>query len=122
SYLKDLDVETKIIKGVVPISGVYDVPNGVLTNVFDKFGQKASPIRFVREDLPPFLIFYADKDMIGCDKAPSEAFCKALTEKKVTAKTIEVSNSNHIDILGKASKADSETSKAIVEFIRKHAK
>jgi acetyl esterase/lipase len=122
SYLKELKVETKVIKGVVPISGVYDLPDDLMPNVFDKQGQKASPLRFVREGLPPFLIFYADKDMIGCDKTPSEAFCKALKDKKVSAKTVEVSKSNHIDILVKAGTADTETSKAIVEFVREHAK
>jgi len=122
SYLKDLGVGTKVIKGVVPISGVYNVPDGFMPNVFGKEGQKASPLRFAREELPPFLIFYADKDMIGCDKEPSEAFCKALKEKKVTAKTVEVTSSNHLDVLLKAGTADSETSKAIVEFVRTQTK
>ena len=76
----------------------------------------------VREGLPPFLIFYADKDMIGCDKAPSEAFCKALTGKKVQATTKEIANSNHIKIIVEAGTADTEVSKAIVEFVRKHTK
>jgi acetyl esterase/lipase len=122
SYLKELGLKTNVIKGVVPISGPFDVPDGFLTNVFGKYAQKAAPLRFVREDLPPFLIFYADKDMIGCDKAPSEAFCKALKGKKVTATTVEVKDSNHLDIIARAGTADSEVSKAIIKFVRANAK
>jgi acetyl esterase/lipase len=122
SYLKALKVDTKVIKGVVPISGPYDIPNGALKNVFGPEAQKASPLRFVREGLPPFLILYADKDMVGCDKAPSEAFCKALKAKKVAATTVEVKNSNHLEVIVRAGTADSETFEAIVEFVRKQAK
>jgi acetyl esterase/lipase len=122
TYLKDLGVKTKNIKGVLPISGPYNIPDGLLQNVFGKFAQKASPAKFVREGLPPFLIFYADKDMIGCDKAPSEAFCKALKDKKVTASTLEIKDCDHIGIITRAGAADSEVCKAIVKFVRDNAK
>ena len=122
TYLKDLKAKTRIIKGVVPISGPYDIPDGFMTNVFGKFAQKASPLRFVREGLPPFLIFYADKDMIGCDKTPSEAFCKALKGKKVIASTVEVKDCDHLAILAKAGTTDNDVCKAIVKFVRANSK
>jgi len=122
TYLKDQKLTATIIKGVVPISGPLDLPNGFLTNVFGKEASKASPLEYVREELPPFLILYADKDLVGCDRIPAEKFCKALKEKKVTAETVEIKDSGHIDIIRRAGTADSEVQKAIAKFVKERTK
>ena len=68
------------------------------------------------------MLFRSDKDMIGCDKTPSEAFCKALKGKKVTASTIEVKDCDHLAILAKAGTVDNDVCKAIVKFVRANSK
>ncbi len=79
-YLKAHELATRTIRGVVPISGVYDITDNLVPNVFgsdEGSGKKASPLSYAKKGLPPFLIFYADKDLPMCGKTPSEKFCKA---------------------------------------------
>jgi acetyl esterase/lipase len=121
TYLKGCGLTTKAIRGVIPISGVYSIPDRFLPNVFGDQAKKASPLVHVRPGLPPFMILYADKDLIGCDRGPSEAFCKALKGKKAEARTLEIKNSNHFSIILSATRADTDVSNAIVDFVRTHA-
>lgn len=121
-YLGDLGLTSAVVKGVVPISGPYDVPDGFMQDVFGPKARQASPLRFVRPGLPPFHVFYADQDMIGCDKVPSEAFARALRDKGVTVTTTEVARSNHLDVIARAGTPGGEVSAAIAAFVRRHAK
>jgi acetyl esterase/lipase len=121
TYLKACGLTTKAIQGVIPISGVYSIPDRFLPKVFGDQGKKASPLAHVRPGLPPFLILYADKDLIGCDRGPSEAFCKALVGKKADAQAVEIKNSNHFKIILSAAGADNDVSRAILKFVRDHA-
>jgi acetyl esterase/lipase len=121
TYLKACGLTARVIRGVIPISGVYSIPDRFLTKVFGNEGRKASPLTHVRAGLPPFMILYADRDLIGCDKGPSEAFCKALVGKKTEARTVEIKNSNHFKIIWSAATANNEVSAAILKFIRTHA-
>jgi acetyl esterase/lipase len=123
SYLKAQGCSLKDIKGVIPISGVYDIPPRLFKDVFgeDYHDRKnASPIYHVREGLPPFLIIYADRDFPGCSKM-SESFRKSLKDKKNTAELLEVEHRNHISILVKLSKEDDPCGQAMLDFVRKHS-
>jgi acetyl esterase/lipase len=93
-----------------------------MTNVFGKEAKKASPLEYAREKLPPFLILYADKDLLGCDKTPAEKFCKALKDKKVEAEAVEVKDSSHLDIIRRAGTGGSEVQKAIAKFVMDRTK
>jgi acetyl esterase/lipase len=122
TYLKAHKLTAKDIRGVIPISGVYRVPDNFLPKVFGDSkdaGKNASPITYARGKLPPFLILYADGDLPGCGKPTSEAFRKALEDKGTKAATLEITKSNHTNILFDAGKANTKVSNAIVEFIRK---
>ncbi len=121
TYLKAVGLTTRAIRGAIPISGVYSIPERFLAHVFGGEGKKASPLTHVKAGLPPFLILYADRDLSGCDKVPSEAFCKALKGKKTAAQTLEIKDSNHFKIILSAGTADSEVAGAILKFIRSHA-
>jgi acetyl esterase/lipase len=123
-YLAAHKLTTEAIRAVIPISGVYNVPNRFLPKVFgteEGAGRKASPIAYVRKGLPPFFILYADRDLPGCGKNPSEMFCSALVEKGVKARSLEITESNHYNILFDAGKTGTKTSAAILEFIRSQA-
>jgi acetyl esterase/lipase len=122
TYLKAVGLTTKAIRGVLPISGVYILPDGFLRIVFGNkpnVYKDASPIEHVKKGLPPFLIFYADKDLRGCDKSPSEKFCKTLKDKGNDASTVEVKDSNHYKIIMSAAFPDHTVSKAIIGFVQK---
>src|SRR4029077_10844231 len=73
SYLKSEGLSRTAIRGVIPISGVYDITFGGI-NLFETvFGKdeevrrQASPLYHVEAGLPPFLILYADNDFRSCD-------------------------------------------------------
>jgi acetyl esterase/lipase len=120
TYLKAEGLSFKNIKGVIPISGVYEVPVKMLSQVFGKdeeVRKKASPTFNAKAGLPPFLVLYADKDMQYCDKEPAQAFYKALTEKGCTATICEIKDSGHMLILLAAYAVDSPVSKKVLEFI-----
>jgi acetyl esterase/lipase len=126
SYLKAEGLTLKAIKGVMPISGVYQLPKQeMLAPVFGKdlaVRKNASPISHARADAPPFLLLYADDDLPTCGKAASEAFCKALRAKKCPAGLVEVKGCNHIMILIKTASDRSTGVKAMLAFIRKYTK
>jgi acetyl esterase/lipase len=124
-YLKAEGVSDKNIKGVLAISGVYEVPAKVLPQVFgtdEKMCYAASPIHNVKEGLPPFLIVYGDKDLKYCDKEPAQAFYSALKDKGCDATICEIPESNHIMTLLSASSADAAVSKKMLDFIRTQTK
>ena len=124
-YLKAEGLGVKNIRGALPLSGVYELQERFLPDVFGtdaEIRKTASPLRHVQAGLPPFLILYADKDFPGCGKVTSEAFATALKEKKVPVETAEITDSDHIRIILSASKTDDVVYKKMLEFIMAHAK
>ena len=124
SYLKTHDLTSKAIRGVLPISGPFVLSPGFMPRVFGddkKAAPAAAPIAHVRKELPPFLIVFADKDFVGCDKRPAEAFCKALKGKGNVAETLEIKNHNHITVMMSAGIPAGKAHQAIVEFIRQQS-
>ena len=122
SYLKAHGLALSDIKGVMPMSGVYMIPDNLFNSVFGKDSEtrkKASPLRDVHPGCPPFFIVYGDDDFPTCGLV-SESFCKALKENKVTADSLEIKKRNHIDIITGAGKDDDPCAKALVEFVMKH--
>jgi acetyl esterase/lipase len=121
TYLKALGLGAKDVRGAIPVSGVYVIPNNkTFATVFAtdaEVRRQASPQHHVKPALPPFLILYADKDYPACGKGPSEAFCKALKDKGNKAETVEAKESDHFQIILAAALADSPVSRAILGFI-----
>jgi acetyl esterase/lipase len=120
SYLKANGLSPAAIRGVISLSGVYLIPDKLLSRVFGtdpEQRRQASPLVHAHPGLPPFLICYADKDYPGCDKMPSETFAQALRTKGNKAQTLEVLDSNHFQIIMSAAAKDEPVSKAILAFI-----
>ncbi len=120
TYLKAEGLALSDIKGVMPISGVYDLPDNTFTEVFGKdkdVRRKAMPLNDVQEGCPPFLIIYGDKDFPGCDVC-SRLFCQALVNKHVTATALELKR-NHIDVLTDIPKPDDPCAAAMLDFVGK---
>jgi acetyl esterase/lipase len=123
-YLRAEGLSSKNVRGVIPISGVYDIPDGLLPRVFGNgpnAGKNASPIRYARAALPPFLVLWADKDLDWCGKEASEEFVKALKDKgNKVVNAVEIKESNHYSIIMQAALPNSVVSRAIVNFILAH--
>ncbi len=123
SWLKAEGLTTTDIRGVIGISGVYDLtglPERFAARVFGAGGDvlsAASPTRLARAGLPPFLLLYADKDFPGCGKEPAEAFAKALRAKGTKVATRQMTGSSHYKmVLSTVIPGDPE-SEAILAFI-----
>lgn len=119
SYLKAHKRSPSDIRGVVPMSGVYDVSSEGLADRFGKEGKKASPMTHIKAKLPPFLVVYADNDYAGLGKQ-AEAFGEGLRKAKVEVEVKMLKDRDHISIIRNASKPDDELTSAILAFIKKH--
>ena len=118
---KTENVNPSSIKGVISISGVYEIPKIILGNVFGNDPEnkvKASPITHVRKDLPPFLILCADKELPLCTSADCKKFQKALEENGNPVKFEEISSSNHMKMIFDASKPEKQVANLILQFTK----
>lgn len=126
-WLKAEGLTTGAIRGVIAISGVYDLsllPQWLVSSTFGNAAEAvagASPTRRARGGLPPFVIMYADHDLPGCDQKPAEAFAKALREKGTKAETLEARDSNHFKMILSAVIPGDPVCDAILAFIATHS-
>jgi acetyl esterase/lipase len=121
SYLKAHELTLKAIKGAIPMSGVYAIPEWFMPEVFGKEAEvkkQAGPLEHVKEGLPPFCIVYAEHDMPFCGKM-SNAFCTALKDKKCTAEAVEIKKRDHMTIIGLFSRENDPALRAVTAFIEK---
>jgi acetyl esterase/lipase len=127
SYLKAEGLTLKAIKGVMPLSGVYSIPErdhfyDPMFGSSPKTRRQASPLTHARGDAPPFLIMYGDNDFAPCGKEPSEKFCAALKAEKCSARALEIKDRNHVTILLKAGTEGDPVPKAMREFMEQQIK
>jgi acetyl esterase/lipase len=125
SWLKAQGLELTAIRGVIAISGIYDLSDN--NRLFDMtFGHdvsvraKAAPLSHVCATAPPFLIMYAERDIALCGRVPSEEFAKALRAKNCQAATLELKDRNHFTELLDAVLPGDPAFKAIVGFVASH--
>lgn len=121
-YLKAEKVDLKAVKGVIPMSGVYEIP--AESFLFDRpFGKDpalrkdASPVAHARPGLPPFLVIYADSELPYCGKDSAEPFCQALRAKQCAVRSLQVKDRNHMSLIVNASKEGDPVAKAFQEFM-----
>ncbi len=125
-YLKEHKLSAGNIRGVIALSGVYEILP-LLPVFVDAFGgdaqtcKAASPIYQVRGKTSPFLICYGDKDFPTCDKM-SGSFCKKLSENKCETEVVEIKDRTHISIMVQlAISANDPCTRAMMDFIAKHS-
>ena len=122
-YLTAAGLTRSVIKGVISISGVYDVQPDILLfdMVFGKNAEqraKASPITHVRPGLPPFLIVHGDHELPQCDGPCAELFHQKLKEHQVVCKLLPIAHRDHMSIVARISEANDPGQQAILHFIR----
>ena len=114
---------------VVSVSGVYDLSSHVDSTVFtsaehvrEAFGQSdeelaaSSPLRFVRSELPPFLVIVAEDDPEGLREQARE-FVDALREAGNAPMFLSVKGRDHFSIVRRFGPSSDTTATAIAEFI-----
>ncbi|NDH06043.1 hypothetical protein EBX93_08965, partial [bacterium] len=118
------DINPNSIKGVISISGVYEIPQLLLGNVFGKDPQnkiKASPITHVRKELPPFLLLCADKELPLCTKTDCQKFQKALIDNGNIVIFEEISSNNHMKMVFDAGNPTRKVANLILQFCKQVA-
>jgi acetyl esterase/lipase len=119
TYLKAEGLKLSDIKGVMPMSGVYLIPDKWLNEVFGTdpdLRKTASPLKDVHPGCPPFCIIYGDDDFPTCNVL-SEKFCQALKDKDVSAESHEMKNRTHISIITGTAKDDDPCASLLLDFV-----
>jgi acetyl esterase/lipase len=124
-YLKKHGLSAKNIRGIIPISGVYDIPAGMFPKIFPGTADQvkpASPVKNLSAGGPPALVIYADQDYAGLDLLAKQYTAK-LGELKTPATLELIKDRTHITIITKMMlSAKDATSTLALDFIRKYAK
>jgi acetyl esterase/lipase len=145
TYLKAEGLSRKAVRGVIPISGVYRIPDKLKLdlgqlggnpglkvelgfNPFDlvfgkdpKVRMNASPCCHVCADLPPFLIVFAENDLPLLPEM-AEEFTLLLQESKCDVELMKVKDRRHSDVMFNATSSDDPVGKAMLDFVAKHGK
>ena len=148
SYLHAEGCKIAEIRGVLSLSGVYNLPSrgpaggiGAVTgetggadamkgrrmpfsSVFGtdpKIVQDAAPTRHVHAGLPPFLVLYAQNDPKVLRDMAVE-FASTLEKANQRVELVEAPNRNHISELIFLGQKDDPVAGAMTTFLRQHAK
>jgi acetyl esterase/lipase len=120
-YLKAHNLSPKSIRGVIAMSGVYNLAIGdVQSSVFGKDRQArvdASPIFHVHNSAPPFLITYCEWDYPTLP-AQAKLFHAALRKAGVKSELAFTPKQSHISEMIAVTRDDDVTAKAVLGFIR----
>lgn len=120
-YLAFHSLPPTVIRGVIALSGIYEVPPG-----FDyAFGgederAQASPSRFVREGAPPFLVVRGGNDaqLVLRQTGP---FAESLQSRGVEVETEVYPEEDHNSIIALASIRNSDLLQRIQGFVKAHS-
>ena len=115
-------LSAKNIRGVLALSGVHDITAIESGSSSPTFGsdpevlRAASPIKFVRSGLPPFLVTYCEWDYAMLPQQ-AVAFHTALRAAGASAKLVYVPGENHISEMLDIPKPADASAKAMLEFM-----
>ena len=104
------------LKGVLPLSGVYDVS---AIPGFKDDADNASPIKHIRPGAPPFLITYCENDYPSLPQQ-ARSFDAALRKSGDSSQLVYIPGENHITEIVDIAKDDDATAQAILHFIATH--
>lgn len=128
-YLAERGLKPNVVRGVVAISGVYDLE---LTGISGQFLyesvfsterqmlRKASPTSQVGTRPAPFLLLYAEEDYVTAD-FQARRFEKALKAAGGKATTHAVADRNHVNIVVGVAKKGDPVQEKVLAFINRLA-
>jgi acetyl esterase/lipase len=121
SHLAAHGLSTKMIRGVIGLSGVYELRlSDIFTDVFSDdpaARRRASPQAHVRKTLFPFLITYAQFDYFSLP-AQARLFHNALLRNGTKSRLFETRGENHISEAFAFLQDDDPTARAMIEFMK----
>ncbi len=115
-YLKKHDIPEGAIRGVVALSGVYNVSR-LSYFVSDAGARDASPLAHVRGKAPPFLMTYCQWDYLGLPKQARD-FAAALRRDFVGAQLVYIPGKSHISEMVDIWQDDDPSARAILNFVK----
>jgi acetyl esterase/lipase len=127
-YLEKYDLASDAIRGVISISGVYDVRD-TPAFVYDGDRSAASPLDLIHSCLtrtthslcaspePPFLIAYCQWDYLSLPKQARD-FDAALKKAFIPVQLIYIPQESHISEIISAAAGDSQLERAILSFVQ----
>lgn len=113
-YQKKFHIPPGSIRGVISISGVYNV--GRLPD-FQNTDDDPSPIDHIHPESPPFLITYCQWDYLGLPKQARD-FSTALKAAFTPVKLVYIPGQGHISEIVATLKEDDPLARAILQFIQ----
>ncbi len=126
TYLQALGLRPDIIKGVVAISGVYDLTLGGVTAKMlyePVFGSdprvltEASPALQLTKNSPPFLVLYAQNDLPSLD-VQARRFQRALKQAGIQAKVAMIPARDHVSIISGLAREGDPVRKMVLDFAK----
>ncbi|MEE2712828.1 MAG: alpha/beta hydrolase [Planctomycetota bacterium] len=122
TYLKKHGVDRSHVRGVFPLSGVYDCRSGhrVFRQVFGSSREgrsEASPVSHIHDQSPPFLVIWGDKDMAGLPE-DARRFVAALKDAKRPVASHEAQGRTHMSIFYNIGREGDKASALILGFLR----
>ncbi|MBI1786762.1 MAG: alpha/beta hydrolase fold domain-containing protein [Acidobacteria bacterium] len=120
-YLKAHGRSPREIRGVIPMSGVYDIHG--LDSVFGSdpdVKREASPLTYVKAPAPPFVITYAQWDYLTLPLQARRLYA-ALRAAGVAADLVFVPREGHISEMLHIVQDDDVTANAVVRFVQSRA-
>lgn len=104
------------LRGVIPMSGVYDLSRMAAAFPADKVDP--SPMHRIAPGAPPFVVTYCQNDYATLP-AQARAFHAALQKAGVRSELVYVPGKNHISEIADIWREDDPTARAVLAFIRR---
>jgi acetyl esterase/lipase len=119
AWLDQLKVPRSAVRGIVPISGSYDLRGSKRFEYLPtpEAEEKASALLHVNAPAPRAIVAYGSLEERL--KAPSAALVKALTEKGIQATTLNLAGKDHATAVWELSDEHSTLTQAILAMIKK---
>jgi acetyl esterase/lipase len=115
-YLQPHDLTPDAIRGVISISGVYDLSR-TLGFIAEGDKRDASPIRYVRPRAPRFFVSYCQWDYLTLPRQARE-FAAALKKAFVETDLIYIPGDNHITEIINLTREDGPLLHGILDFLQ----
>ncbi len=119
-YLAAHQLSPKLIRGVMALSGAYNLSGEGLDSVFGKdpaARRAAAPLSHVRAAAPPFLVTYCQWDYFSLP-AQAREFHRALRRAGVSADLVYIPRQSHISEMINVTSDDDPTVAAALKFMK----
>lgn len=115
-YIAKHDITLESIRGVMSLSGLYDVRQNPAYGADERSRRAASPVEHVRAGEPPFLIAYCQWDYLGLP-AQARELDRALRNRFNVSRRLFIAGENHVSGIIHLWKDDAPAARAMLKFM-----